>query len=194
MAAANEALLKNCRLSFPYLWKANKYKETDPDEKARYSAQIMVPKGSEAEASLFALVKGMQAIQKSPNVAVNDGDQPKEGEEEARAPGHWLVNAKSKFRPVICDEKKTPVAEEDGKIYAGCYCNFYISGYQTEKWLSFNLQGVQFARDGEPFGTRKTADEMFGGEGEPGAPVSSAPENVGPDFDDAVASSGKVPF
>ena len=50
----------------------------------------------------------------------------------------------------------TAVVEEDNIIYGGCYVNASISFWgQNNKWgkrVNANLYGIQFSKDGEPFG------------------------------------------
>jgi hypothetical protein len=61
-------------------------------------------------------------------------------------------------RPTIIDRDKTPLVEEDGKPYAGCYVNAVVDLWYSDhpkggKQVLGNLLGVQFAKDGEPFGS-----------------------------------------
>jgi hypothetical protein len=56
---------------------------------------------------------------------------------------------------LIIDRDKSPLAEEDNRIYAGCYVNAIFSLWaqnnQYGKRINAQLDGVQFAKDGEPF-------------------------------------------
>ena len=72
------------------------------------------------------------------------------------------VSAKSKTRPLVIDTDKTPLAEEDGKPYVGCYVNAIIEffGYDNSgKGVSATLKGVQFVRDGDAFSAVAPASE-----------------------------------
>ena len=68
----------------------------------------------------------------------------------------WYVTAKSKTRPLLVDQHRQPVTEEDGTIYSGCYVNAIVELYPntkpTEKGVFAGLKGVQFVRDGDAFG------------------------------------------
>ena len=59
-------------------------------------------------------------------------------------------------RPMVIDRDKSPLTEDDNKIYAGCYVNAVIElWFQNNgfgKRVNANLLGVQFLKDGEPFG------------------------------------------
>ena len=55
----------------------------------------------------------------------------------------------------MIDRDKTPLTEEDGKIYSGCYVNAIVELWSMNneygKRICGNLLGVQFFRDGEAF-------------------------------------------
>ncbi|MFN7341429.1 MAG: ssDNA-binding protein, partial [Opitutia bacterium] len=77
-------------------------------------------------------------------------------------PGNLFVNARAKTRPLVIDEQRAPLAEQDGKPYAGCYVNASIELWpqdnQYGKRINASLRGVQFARDGEAFAGGGAAD------------------------------------
>ncbi len=155
--------LSNVRLSFPTLWEPEQY---NGKGKYFYSASFLLEKGSEnykkvmAEAvvALNAKFPGkgealFKSIQGNNNrCCIVDGDAT----EYAGHAGHIAVRAKTKTRPLIIDANKTPLAEGDGKPYAGCYVNAQIEffGYDSEgsKGLSAGLVAIQFAKDGDSFG------------------------------------------
>ena len=59
-------------------------------------------------------------------------------------------------RPTVINRDKTPLAEDDNVIYAGCYVNaivdIWIQNNGYGKRANANLYGVQFVKDGESFG------------------------------------------
>lgn len=80
-------------------------------------------------------------------------------------PGNIIVKASSKNRPGVVDSKKQPITEEDGTFFAGCYARATLSAFSWSKMgkngVSFGLQNIQKIRDGEPFGSRRSADADF---------------------------------
>lgn len=153
--------LTNVRLSFPDLFTAKAFK---PGDEPRYKATFLIPKGSKQlaaieEAAIAALEekfpKKGAALRKqidgnNNKCCIADGDL---ADYDGYA-GMIAVSAKSKARPTVIDRDKTPLAEEDGRPYAGCYVNAIIEffGYDNSgKGLSATLKGVQFADDGDAF-------------------------------------------
>jgi hypothetical protein len=71
------------------------------------------------------------------------------------------ISAKSTIRPLVIDRDRSPLAEEDGKPYAGCYVNASVEFFAYENsgnGISAQLAGVQFVRDGDAFGGGRAAD------------------------------------
>jgi hypothetical protein len=64
---------------------------------------------------------------------------------------------------MIIDKDKSPLTEDDEKLYAGCYVNAIVElWYQNNNYgkrVNANLLGVQFFKDGEPFGDGVSASE-----------------------------------
>lgn len=161
--------LNNVRLSFPALFKAEAFK---PGDDPRFKATFLVPAGSalakEVEAAAIAALeekfpkKGAaiykQVYGNNNKCNVSDGNL---AEYDGYA-GMIAVSAKSKTRPLVIDTDKTPLAEDDGKPYAGCYVNAIIEffGYDNSgKGVSATLKGVQFVRDGDAFSGSAPASE-----------------------------------
>jgi hypothetical protein len=76
------------------------------------------------------------------------------------------IKASNNKRPLVIDRDKTPLTEDDNKMYAGCYVNAIIDLWvQQNSWgkrINANLLGVQFLKDGEPFsdGANASADSF----------------------------------
>lgn len=85
------------------------------------------------------------------NRRVNKSGDVYEGFED-----RWYVTAKAATRPGLYNLDKSPVAEEDGVIYSGCYVNvifdLYGNSQPKKKGVFAGLTGVQFAKDGDSFG------------------------------------------
>ena len=82
----------------------------------------------------------------------------KDGDESGRPEfaGKMTIKASTKRRPLVINRDKSPITAEDNIIYAGCYTHAIISLWAQNngfgKRINASLDGVQFARDGEPFG------------------------------------------
>lgn len=168
--------LKNVRLSFPQIWKAVGFNESTPVDQHKFSATFLVAKGSENDRIIQETITEVAAAKwgkraeailaqirpQTNKFAYQDGDlKDYDGYE-----GHMSIKASTKTRPILVDKDRTPVTEEDGVLYAGCYVNAVISIYaydaQGNKGITAALTGIQFVRDGDAFGAAKpSADQLF---------------------------------
>jgi hypothetical protein len=150
--------LNNVRLSFPALFTAKKFAPTDA--KGAFSATFILDKKTNA--------KEIAAI----NTAINDivretfkGKRPpkvclRDGSEKADTDGYGddvlFIGTRSEKRPQVINRDMSPLVEEDGKPYAGCYVNAVIQLWgqdnQYGKRINAKLRAVQFAKDGKTFG------------------------------------------
>lgn len=148
-------ILKNVRLSFPAIWQKNTKFGGD---NAKYEATFLINKDSQADL-IKKIEEKIEAIQKENKVKVpkdkiclKNGD---DAEYDGYA-GHMSFKAANGKRPTILDRDKTPLTEDDGKPYAGCYVNASVQLWvQNNDWgkrVNANLLGIQFFKDGEPFG------------------------------------------
>jgi hypothetical protein len=151
--------ITNARLSFPSLFKkavfdgvATKFEATfllDKDEDKKQIKMI------EDAAEAFLLEKfGAGKIPKGlKRTFMIDGDTKEyDGYENKIA-----FKGSSSKRITVINRDKTPIAEEDEIVYAGCYVNAIIDFWYSDhpkggKQLLCNVLGVQFVADGEPFG------------------------------------------
>lgn len=99
--------------------------------------------------------------------------------------GGIILGAKRKLsagRPVVLDRNRTPLAEEDGRPYSGCYVNASVEIWaQNKKYKGIRcaLLGVQFYRDGDAFagGAMPSEDDFSDltvGEGSNVTPLNGA--------------------
>lgn len=148
--------LNNVRLSFPSLFQKSVYN----GEVDKYEATFLMDKESDSK-----MIEGVRkAIAKliedklggvkisADKICLKDGDDiPYDGYE-----GTFAIKASNARRPMVIGRDKSPLTEDDGIIYAGCYVNAIIELWaQNNSWgkrVNANLLGVQFAKDGEPFG------------------------------------------
>ena len=160
--------LATVRLAFPNLWVAKEFKAGDG--KPRYDASFLIKKGSDNDKAIQAGI--VQAAKEafgekwertlaglkgnSNKFAYSDGDL-KDYDGYA---GHMVIACHAKARPTVIDRNRNPITADDNKVYGGCYVNAIISiwaqkGENTGIRASFS--GIQFVKDGEPFGGGKRA-------------------------------------
>lgn len=169
------AVLKNVRLSFPKLFKAEKSTDTSAP---KFSAAFLIdPETAEGKANIKAInaaiehVKAKTWADKAEKIFNNiewDRKPLRDGNKATNAEGDvyagyedmMYVQASSpeKRRPQVLKRDKSPTVEEDGIIYGGCYVDAVVSVYSvTDKDKGGNgvfasIELVRFRRDGEPFG------------------------------------------
>ena len=148
--------IASARLSFPSLFQTAQFSGEDT---GKYEATFILDKVEHAET-----IKGIQAqidhLLKtelkgklpSDKIALKDGDESGRPEFE----GKMTIKASTKRRPLVINRDKSPITADDNVIYAGCYVHAIISLWAQSngfgKRINASLDGVQFARDGEPFG------------------------------------------
>lgn len=176
--------LQNVRLSFPHIFKAKAFEEgatakfsatamLDPENPQHAKAVKQLKKAIEAtaaekwgkqwEAGKIKL-KGTCLKAQDDDLAAEKLVTATEGEYREEQEGLYLVSASEIKRPSVVDVDRSPLAEEDGKPYAGCYVTLIITLWAQDnkfgKRINANLIGVQFKKDGEPFeGRQSVADD-----------------------------------
>ena len=151
-------MIKNARLSFPSLWTTEKFGGEDT---GKYSATLILDKKNHAgiikeiQAQINEKIKSDLKVKALPaeKIALKDGDMTGRPENE----GAFVIKASTKNRPTIMDRDKSPLLPEDGRPYGGCYVNAMIDLWSQNnsygKRINAGLLAVQFAGDGEAFGT-----------------------------------------
>ena len=156
---ANKVMMQNVRLSFPSIFKRSSFN----GQEGKFEATLLLDKeDTKTYDKLQALIADAlkEAKFKVPKDKwfLKDGnDSEYDGYE-----GNWSIKAANNQRPLIIDKDKTPLAEDDGKPYAGCYVNaqigVWIQNNNYGKRVNANLYGIQFVKDGETFGVDNTSD------------------------------------
>ncbi len=152
-------VIKNTRLAFPNLF--------TPDEKfGKYGAQLIIEAGSPAIAEIEAAIEAaanakwgakaegiLKTLRATGKVCLKDGDTKAEYE---GFEGNMVLSAGNTKRPTCVNRDRTPVTEDDGVIYAGCYVNAIVSVWAQDnsfgKRVNASLDGLQFVKDGDSFG------------------------------------------
>mgnify|MGYP001562811483 CR=1 FL=1 len=149
----SKIVLKNVRLSFPSLFT----KEVFEGKEGKFAATLLIDKSDTAvkkqlDAAIAALVAEAKVKIPADKYCLKDGDEI----EFDGYKGCWSLKASNAKRPTVIDRDKTPLTADDDKIYAGCYVNaiidFWIQNNSYGKRVNANLYGIQFLKDGEPFG------------------------------------------
>lgn len=162
--------LENVRLAFPVLFEP---KTVNGEGKPAFSAALLIdPADAQVKAinaaieqiakekwgaKADAILKTMRATDK---VALHDGDLKSSYD---GFPGNLYVSARSATRPLVIDKDKSPLTEQDGKPYAGCFVNASIELWAQDnnygKRVNASLRGIQFFRDGDAFAGGGAASE-----------------------------------
>lgn len=149
----SKIILKNVRLSFPSLFT----KEVFEGKEGKYAATLLIDKKDvevkkQIDQAIAALVAEAKVKIPSDKYCLKDGDEI----EFDGYKGCWSLKASNAKRPTVIDRDKTPLTADDDKVYAGCYVNaiidFWIQNNSYGKRVNANLYGIQFSKDGEPFG------------------------------------------
>ena len=148
--------LQNVRLSFPSLFR----KAVFSGDETKYEGTFLIDKEGQADKiaeinkAIEALIKDKLkgAKLKAEKICLKNGD---EIDYDGYA-GHMSFKASNNKRPLVLDRDRTPLTEDDNRPYSGCYVNAVVELWaqdnQYGKRINANLLGVQFFKDGEPFG------------------------------------------
>lgn len=192
--------LEKVRISFPSLWEAEAMK---PGDRPAFSAKFLTEKDGDNKPKLMAAIKKVAEakwgknwkkvyaeLKKKDRIFLTEGDAKTD---DSGAPmegygGMLVVGARSYVRPTVVDrDPNRRLTEEDGKIYSGCYVNAFVAVWAQSgeygKRINCQLQGVQFASDGDAFGGGKAADPSVFDSLADEFEVEDAEEALGDDFD-----------
>jgi hypothetical protein len=147
--------MQNVRLSFPSLFQHSSF---GGESTGKYDAQFILDK-VEHKALIAQINEAQQKVAAEAKVKVGaDKMVLKDGDDSGRPEleGKMTIKASTKKRPLVINKDKTPLTEDDNVVYAGCFVNVIITLWcQNNSYgrrINAQLDGVQFAKDGEPFG------------------------------------------
>lgn len=155
--------LQNVRLSYPHLFTAKAMQNPDGTMgKPKFSATFLLNKKEHA-ALIAQMEKAIErtALEKFGKKITLKHKCLRDGNEKDDTAGYgdevMFIPSTSETRPPVVDGKLVPLAEEDGRIYAGCYVNATIRLFAYAhpvggKGVSAQLRAVQFVKDGESLG------------------------------------------
>ncbi len=161
--------LKNVRLSFPALFKAKAFNDSGTP---KYSAVFLLDKAKN-KGEIAAIEKAIETVIKDKwpkgiNRKIMKPSCLHDGEEKPETDGYgedvMYVSASNAKRVPVVDADMTPLTEESGKPYAGCFVNASIRLWAQDneygKRVNAQLRAVQFLKDGEPFGEKPADPEQ----------------------------------
>ena len=142
----------------------------------KYSVTLLIPKSDkvtmgkikeamEEARQNFCAKNGSSALPAKPSNTLHDGDGQRDSGDDygPECKGHYVMTVSSKDRPVIVDAARNEILDRT-EVYSGCYgraaINFYGYNSHGKKGISAGLLSVQKLTDGEPFGTRGSADDF----------------------------------
>lgn len=148
--------LANVRLSFPSLFQTAKFGGEDT---GKFEATFILDKEEHSdtiakiESAITKLMKEeLKTKLSSDKLCLKDGDDMGRPEYD----GKMTLKASTKKRPLVINRDKSPITEADNVVYAGCYVHAIVSLWaQNNTWgrrINAQLDGIQFFKDGEPFG------------------------------------------
>jgi hypothetical protein len=170
MAENIQITVTNARLSYANIFRAKAMEGSVGEPK--YSCVFLLDKKTNA--------KDIKTIQDAIAKQVKEGLKGKhpgadkvclkDGSNKADVDGYgdgvMYVSAGNVKRPVIVDQKRNPLDEEDGKPYSGCIVNgvfnLWVQDNKYGKRINASLTHVQFVKDGPVFGEAvKPAEAVF---------------------------------
>ena len=142
------------RLTFTFL----------PDDEGVFRTGVLIPKKDKAlisqieeaieEAKEFGkTAKWGGKIPRNLKVAFQDGDDT-DLDKYPENEGHMLLNARSKKKVGLVDTDRQPILDAS-EVYSGCWAYVSVTSFaynNESKGVSFFLNNIMKARDGERFG------------------------------------------
>jgi hypothetical protein len=149
----SKMMIKNVRLSFPSIFQRAVF----DGQEGKYEATVLIDKNDTKTKKILDKAIAEAIAEANIKVAsdkrcLKDGDESDYDGYE----GNWSLKAANSKRPTVLNRDKTPLTEDDEVLYAGCYVNvvidLWVQNNKFGKRVNANLYGVQFVKDGEPFG------------------------------------------
>jgi len=160
---STKVTIPNARLSFPSLFSKSEFE----GKVGKYEATLLFPKtDTKTYDKVMTAINECKTTAKikvaNSKLCIQDGDEIYDEKEYDGYQGMWALKAANSKRPTLLTGQKEPIIEEDEILYAGCYVNAIIDPWaQDNQWgkrINANLLGIQFKKDGEPFGEATVAD------------------------------------
>lgn len=123
-------LLKNVRLSFPYLFEPDEQEDDNGNKKKSYRVTLLLPKATHKPVAqkLARIISEMcEEEYGNPKIAADrkflrDGDESDVEDHH----GHWTVTVRETRKPILVDRDRQPTEEDDELLYSGAWANVVI--------------------------------------------------------------------
>lgn len=123
-------LLKNVRLSYPYLFEPDEQEGDDGKMKKSYRASLLLPKDTHKKVAqqINRLISELcEEEYGNPKISsdrkfLRDGDEAESEDHH----GCWVISIRETRRPTLVDRERSPTVEEDELLYAGAWVNVVI--------------------------------------------------------------------
>jgi len=143
--------IENVRLAFPSLFKPAMYN----GQITKFEGTFLLDKDkntpsiNKLNAAINELAEKNRFIFNEDDICLKDGD----GLSYSGYGNSMALKASNKRPPIVVDRDKTPLVEDDGKPYDGCYVNAVVTlWYQDNQYgqrINASLDAVQFNNHGE---------------------------------------------
>jgi hypothetical protein len=170
------------RVSHPHIFKPSQMidpRTKQPKGPLSYSIEMLFDKKTTDLSVIQAPVKAAAIGQwgskenwpKGMMLPIRDGDKPYGTKKEIKKEhkGMWVVRASTNAeysKPHVVGRDPKVALESEAEFYPGCYARASLKSHAYEvgvnSGVKFILDGVQFIRDGEAFGGKRPADQVFG--------------------------------
>lgn len=165
MTTEKRVITPVARLSYPYLFRRA---EAMGGGEGKYQCELIFEKGADlselkAAANQAARDKWGDKVPKNIKSPFRDGDTDRTDKDGYA--GNTFIGARSKDKPgvVVGSYRKPP--EDESEIYGGCYVKASVTAFAYDqsgnKGVSFALNNVWKLREGEPFGSYRSAEDEF---------------------------------
>jgi hypothetical protein len=154
------------RLSFPSLFKHGSFNN---ESTGKFEATFILDEKEHADAIKQLKTEMARLIKEDLKGSKLSSDRlclkKNDDEDRPEYKGMLTIKSSTKKRPMLINRDKSPVTEEDNVLYAGCYVNAIVSLWAQDngygKRINAQLDGIQFVRDGEPFGEAGISSDAF---------------------------------
>ena len=123
-------LLKNVRLSFPYLFEPDEQEGEDGKVKKSFRVTLLLPKATHKPVAqkIARIISEMCEEEYGSSKLAADRKFLRDGDESDVEDhhGHWTVTVRETRKPILVDRDRQPTSEDDELLYSGAWANVVI--------------------------------------------------------------------
>jgi hypothetical protein len=157
--------ITNARLSFPSLFRRSVFE----GKEGKFEATFLIPKNDPVIKQIKKAIEEKISEAKirvpSEKLCLKDGDVIFDEKGYEGYEGHYSLKASNNDRIYIVDQRNKPITEDGNIVYAGCYVNaiidLWVQNNAYGKRINANLHGIQFVKDGDPFGLERVDASQY---------------------------------